>query len=97
MLFWQAGIFAGAGYMVESNKEHGEGRSDVIVYDPLNSRVAIFEAKYAKSLADMQKSCETALQQMDDRMYAKEFEDDYDHIFCYGISFFKKRCLVRKK
>ena len=24
-----AGIFAGAGYMVESNKEHGEGRSDV--------------------------------------------------------------------
>lgn len=92
-----AGIFAGAGYMVESNKEHGEGRSDVIVYDPLNSRVAIFEAKYAKSLADMQKSCETALQQMDDRMYAKEFEDDYDHIFCYGISFFKKRCLVRKK
>ena len=92
-----AGIFAGAGYMVESNKEHGEGRSDVIVYDPLNSRVAIFEAKYAKSLADMQKSCETALQQMDDRMYAKEFEDDYDHIFCYGISFFKKRCLVQKK
>ena len=28
-----AGIFAGAGYMVESNKEHGEGRSDVVVMD----------------------------------------------------------------
>ena len=26
-----AGIFAGAGYIVESNKEHGEGRSDVVV------------------------------------------------------------------
>ena len=25
-----AGIFAGAGYSVESNKEHGEGRSDTI-------------------------------------------------------------------
>ena len=24
-----AGIFAGAGYVVESNKEHGEGRSDL--------------------------------------------------------------------
>ena len=40
-----AGIFAGAGYMTESNREHGEGRSDVIVYDPDNSRVAVFEAK----------------------------------------------------
>ncbi len=28
-----AGIFAEAGYIVESNKEHGEGRSDVVVYD----------------------------------------------------------------
>lgn len=28
-----AGIFTGAGYRVESNKEHGEGRSDVVVYD----------------------------------------------------------------
>ena len=26
-----AGIFTGAGYMVDSNKEHGEGRSDVVV------------------------------------------------------------------
>ena len=30
-----AGIFTGAGYMVDSNKEHGEGRSDVAVYDPI--------------------------------------------------------------
>lgn len=28
-----AGIFNGAGYMVESNREHGEGRSDVVVKD----------------------------------------------------------------
>ena len=34
-----AGIFAGAGYMVESNKEHGEGRSDVVVYDSIDGRV----------------------------------------------------------
>ena len=40
-----AGIFTGAGYMVDSNKEHGEGRSDVVVYDSINGRVAIFEAK----------------------------------------------------
>lgn len=92
-----AGIFTGAGYMVESNKEHGEGRSDVVVYDSVNGRVAIFEAKYTKSLNSMECECNNALQQIDDRMYAKEYEDDYDQILCYGISFFKKRCMVKKK
>ena len=92
-----AGIFTGAGYMVDSNKEHGEGRSDVVVYDSINARVAIFEAKYTKVLENLESECDTALQQIDDRMYAKEYEDDYDQILCYGISFFKKRCMVKKK
>ena len=83
--------------MVESNKEHGEGRSDVIVHDSINGRIAIFEAKYSRSLATMTTDCEKALQQIDDKMYAKEYEDDYDEILCYGISFFRKRCVVRKK
>ena len=92
-----AGIFTGAGYMVDSNKEHGEGRSDVVVYDSFNGRVAIFEAKYTKVLENLESECDTALQQIDDRMYAKEYEDDYDQILCYGISFFKKRCRVKRK
>ena len=92
-----AGIFTGAGYMVDSNKEHGEGRSDVVVYDSINARVAIFEAKYTKVLENLENECDIALQQIDDRMYAKEYEDDYDQILCYGISFFKKRCKVKKK
>lgn len=92
-----AGIFTGAGYMVDSNKEHGEGRSDIVVYDSLNARVAVFEAKYTKVLENLEKECDIALQQINDRMYAKEYEDDYDEILCYGISFFKKRCMVKKK
>lgn len=92
-----AGIFAGAGYMVESNREHGEGRSDVTVHDPVNGRVAVFEVKYSKSLKDMAADCEKAVEQIDTRMYADEFEDTYDEIFCYGISFFKKRCLVKRR
>ena len=92
-----AGIFSGAGYVVESNKEHGEGRSDVIVRDSRGGRVVVFEAKYAGSVAGMEAACEQALQQIDERMYAREFEDDYDQVLCYGISFFKKRCLVRRK
>ena len=92
-----AGIFTGAGYVVESNKEHGEGRSDVIVKDIRNGRVAIFEAKYAKTLDALPDACDTAIQQINDRMYAADFRDDYDDILCYGIAFFKKRCMVRKK
>lgn len=92
-----AGIFAGAGYVVESNREHGEGRSDVVVKDIRNGRIAIFEAKYAKSVDDLTVACELAVQQIDKRMYAEDFRDDYDEIFCYGMAFFKKRCLVKKK
>ena len=92
-----AGIFSGAGYSVKSNQEHGEGRSDVLVKNPRNARIAIFEAKYARKLGDLETCCEAALQQIDKRQYATEFEDDYDSIRCYGIAFYKKRCLVRTR
>ena len=92
-----AGIFTGAGYSVESNREHGEGRSDVLIKNPRNARIAIFEAKYARKLGDLETCCEAALKQIDKRQYAKEFEDDYDSILCYGIAFYKKRCLVQIK
>lgn len=91
-----AGIFAGAGYMVESNREHGEGRSDIVISDLTNSKIIIFEAKYAKSVSTMEADCEKALEQINTRMYAAEYEDDYDQIICYGIAFYKKRCLVKK-
>lgn len=92
-----AGIFTGAGYVVESNKEHGEGRSDIVVYDSVNGQVAIFEAKYSRTLSAMEGDCEAALCQIDRRMYAKEYEDEYDHIYCYGVAFYKRRCLVKQK
>ena len=57
----------------------------------------IFETKYTKSIDQLERACDAALQQIDERMYAQEYEDDYDEILCYGISFFKKRCMVKKK
>ena len=90
-------LLAEAGYQVQSNKEHGEGRSDVIVCDSINGRVAIFEAKRTKEFNGLENQCNKALQQIDERRYAEDFEDAYDHILCYGISFYKKRCLVKKK
>lgn len=92
-----AGIFAGAGYSVESNREHGEGRSDIVIYNDVTGQVAVFEAKYSRKLDDLERDCQKALDQIDTKMYAKEFEDTYDEVLCYGISFYKKRCLVRCK
>ena len=91
------GILAGSGCAVESNREHGEGRSDIVIYHPDRPQVVLFEAKYSKTLGGLQKSCAEALQQIEDRQYAKEFEEDYDSILCYGIAFYRKRCLVQTK
>lgn len=92
-----AGIFAGAGYNVESNKEHGEGRSDIVVQDYTEDRVAIFEVKYSKSQENLEPDCMKAVAQIDNKMYAKEFQEDYSQVVCYGISFYKKRCMVKLK
>ena len=92
-----AGILASFHYSVESNREHGEGRSDIVVYDEENSRVVIFEAKVAKSLDELPKACDAALHQIEARQYAEDFRDESDEILCYGIAFYKKRCLVKRE
>ena len=84
-------------YSVESNREHGEGRSDIVVYDEENSRVVIFEAKVAKSPDELPAACDAALRQIEARQYAEDFRDEYDEILCYGIAFYKKRCLVKRE
>ena len=84
-------------YSVESNREHGEGRSDIVVYDEENSRVVTFEAKVAKSPEELPAACDAALRQIEARQYAEDFRDEYDEILCYGIAFYKKRCLVKRE
>ena len=46
----------------------------MVVYDPTVGRVAVFEAKYSHTMEDMEKDCEKALQQIDKKMYAKDYE-----------------------
>ena len=92
-----AGILTGSGCAVESNREHGQGRSDIVVYHPERPQVVIFEAKYAKTLDDLEERCEAALDQIEEKQYAKEFDNGYTSIRCYGIAFYKKCCLVRTR
>lgn len=89
-----AGLFSGAGYQVESNKEHGEGQSDVIVKNYENGQIAVFEVKRSRKKEELQKDCEQALKQIDDRKYAEEFAEEYDHVLCFGIAFYRKQCRV---
>ena len=63
----------------------------------ISGKGAVFEVKYSDSIERLPVDCSEALLQIDDRIYAKEFEDDYSQVVCYGISFYKKRCLVLKK
>ena len=90
-----AGILTGAGQFVSTNPETGEGRSDIVLEDPDNDRVFIFELKRTKAESDMEKACLTALNQIRDKHYDDEYIDSYDEIVHYGVAFYKKRCLVK--
>jgi hypothetical protein len=59
-----AGIFVGRGYNVESNKEKGLGRPDILLKDKRNRRAVIIEAKKSKKKADMDKDCAKAIDQV---------------------------------
>ena len=89
------GIFTGLSYKVKSNSENGEGRSDIVVQDYSGLKVAIFEVKHSAKITEMEKDCDRALAQIRDRQYTVAYEDEFEEVICYGISFFKKKCLVK--
>lgn len=85
-------------YLVESNREAGEGRPDILIksYD-IRKPAVIIEIKHAKMFKDMQEMAETALTQINRNHYARELErDGYENINRYGIAFYKKNCCVVK-
>ena len=42
-------------------------------------------------------ACDAALRQIEAQQYAEDLRDEYDEILCYGIAFYKKRCLVKRE
>lgn len=89
-----AGLFAGGGYIVESNFEYGNGRPDLVVKDRKKRRVMIIEAKYTKNNDQLEKACRSALIQIDEKRYTEPFQKEYRQILPYGIAFSGKDCLV---
>ncbi|MBR2275688.1 MAG: PD-(D/E)XK nuclease domain-containing protein, partial [Lachnospiraceae bacterium] len=89
-----AGVFVGRGYEVESNKEKGLGRPDILLKDRKNRRAIIVEYKKSKKKADLNKDCDKALKQIVDEMYAEGL-NGYEQIICYGVAFFQKQAKVK--
>ena len=97
---YMVGILSGfSGYAAESNKEHGDGRPDIVLcpHDPRKA-VIIMELKRADKYTVMEKLCEEALQQIEEKNYAGEYlEEGYKEVIKYGICFCKKSCMVKMK
>ena len=87
------------GYIVKSNRESGNGRSDLFIKPVTRRKTAvILELKIAKTFDDLEKRADDALQQIEDKKYEMELKDDgYKNIIKYGISFFKKDCFIKLK
>lgn len=92
------GVLAGLkGYVVKSNREGGNGRSDLFI-KPVTRRKKAFviELKVADRMQELEEKAEEALQQIEDRRYERELNDDgYLSVGKVGISFFRKDCVVR--
>lgn len=84
-------------YLVQSNRETGDGRCDLMIKSPsLRGKAFVIELKVSKEIDDLEKDAEIAIRQIHDRGYIKELQaEGYRDITCYGISFFRKDCEVR--
>lgn len=90
------GLFANAGFRVESNYENGIGRSDIVIRDRKKRRAVVIEAKAADAENQMEAECEHALKQINDKQYAKSVERaGFEQVNRLGIAFWKKKCLVK--
>lgn len=90
-----AGAFVGLGYEVESNKEKGLGRPDILLKDEDHRRAIIIEAKRSERESDMDADCDEAIGQIISQKYA-EGVYGYGQILCYGAAFFQKQAKLKK-
>ena len=81
-------------WSVSSNKESGDGYSDILLETDDGETGIILELKYAED-GKLDESCREALRQINLRRYEEELLDEgVEHILKYGIAFYKKRCRV---
>lgn len=82
------------GWILKSNKESGNGYSDIWIYDEEKELGIIIEVNYAEE-SQFEVVCREAIAQIDKNRYAEELREEGCHsILKYGIACYKKRCQV---
>ena len=82
-------------WLIKSNRESGDGFSDILI-EPENPDAGIvIEVKYAKEMKELDAACETAMAQIKNKRYDEALRDEGRcDILAYGIAFCRKRCRV---
>ena len=81
-------------WSVMSNRESGDGFSDILIRIEDEDIGIVIEVKYADD-GNLEAECERALQQIIDIRYTEALEQEGIHtILKYGIACYKKKCKV---
>ncbi len=85
-------------YLVESNRESGTGRNDIVIKNVLTREIAVvLEIKSVDKNETLDSMCDIALKQIEDRQYEVGLANEgYKKIIKYGIAFEGKRCMIKK-
>ena len=84
-------------YIVQSNRESGNGRPDILVrYPSVRGKAIILEIKVAKSYQELEQKCREALRQIEEQKYEAALrQEGYRDILKYGVAFYRKECMVK--
>ena len=84
-------------WTVSSNRETGDGYSDIVIETEDGAMGIIMEVKYAHD-ENLEQSCKEALQQIEVKQYEEELKNQgIDNIKKYGIACYLKKCRVMIK
>ena len=82
-------------WLIKSNRESGDGFSDILIKPEDPDAGIIIEVKYAKEIKGLDAACDAAMAQIKDKRYDEALRDeDRCDILAYGIAFCRKRCRV---
>lgn len=85
------------GWILKSNKESGNGYSDIWIYDEEKELCMIIEVKYAQE-RQLESVCREAILQIERNSYVEELREEGCYtIIKYGIACYKKKCRVAVK
>ena len=85
-------------YDVKSNRENGDGRTDITICEYQTRKIAVvIEIKTAERFGELEKRCEDGLRQIEENRYAEQLKDDwYEKVITYSVSFNGKTCKVKQ-